>query len=560
MRKILAFLALLALPACGGDGATAPKAEAPTLATVTPATGTVGTELTLTGTNFRSGAQVFVGATLADSIDVSSSTTLYARVPAGVTAGTSYTVRVRNSDGTEFQIPSAFTPVAPTLSFVNGATLPSGNVGSTIILEGSAFGDEQGPGHVLFSDGAGGTVEAVIADPVNDWTNSFIVTTVPNGAVTGDVVVVTGTGTSNARTFTVASAATFSPSTINWTSSTALPAAVSGHKATFAIVGGTNLVYLTGGAGNDSLPVTSVHSASIQPTGGVGAWTATEPLPEGRAFHAAVAATAHNSRVLSDSQSIYVIGGSTDKLGTPTTTVYRGRLNVDGSVRDWVAATSLPVALHSLGVVIFRGEMYIAGGATTGNAPTTHVYRTRIDSTGMLGAWQSLPSLPTALSHHGFAVFGRFLYVVGGATATANPNDGSLTGSRSDQVLYVPINLRTGAFAQASWTVNGSTLTKSASKHGLASAGGTLFMNAGLYSAANTGSSENSYATINADGSVTAFSGATGSNTSRSSGGGNLYNHVTLSYVDANGVSRVLVLGGDDVNAPGSKRSGVFYY
>jgi hypothetical protein len=553
---------ITALAACSGDSATGPTTDgpAPMVAAVSPSTGTVGTELTITGSNFRAGALVYLGTTVATGVEIASGTTIYASVPAGVTTDSAYTVRVLNSDETAAQLAAAFTPVAPTLSFVNGATLPSGNVGSTIILEGSAFGDVQGAGQVLFSDGAGGTIAATIADPANDWTNSFIVTTVPSGAATGDVVVVTGTGTSNARVFSITSAATFSPSTINWTGTTALPAARSGHKATFAIASGANLVLVTGGAGNDQMPSTDVNVATIQAAGGVGTWAASAALPSGRAFHAAVAATAYNSRVLADSASLYVIGGTSDSTGTPTTTVYRGRLNADGSVRDWVTTTALPVALHSLGAVIFRGEIYISGGATTGNEPTAGVYRARIDSTGMIGAWQSLPELPAAIANHGFVVFGRFLYVVGGEAAAIAPHSDSLTNVRSGQVLYAPINLRTGALASTSWAANTNSLTKATSKMGLVAAGGTIFMNAGIYSAANTGSSENSYATFNADGSVSGFNGATGSNTISSSGGGNLFNHSALSYVDASGVARVLVLGGDDVNTPGTKRSAVWFY
>ncbi|MEX2182468.1 MAG: IPT/TIG domain-containing protein [Gemmatimonadaceae bacterium] len=550
----------LAVVACGGDKSTGPGDPEPTISTVFPAIGTVGTELTITGANFRAGATVFVGAIAATEVEVSSGTTIYARVPSGLSVGIAYAVRVHNSDGSEVQLAAAFTAVAPSLRFVNGATLPSGSIGSTVILEGDAFGDLQGGGSVLFSDGAGGTIAATIVDPSNDWTNTFIVTTVPSGTATGNVVVTTGTGSSNALTFTVSTAATFSPSTIAWTSSTALPAVLSGHKASFAVRGGANLVYVTGGAGNDSVPTTGVQFAAIEPAGGVGAWSATTALPTARAFHALAVATPHNSRVLADSASIYVLGGAIDVVGTPSTTVYRGRLNTDGTVSSWVTTTPLPVALHSLGAVIFRGEIYISGGATAANAPVTGVYRARIDSTGALGAWQALPSLPSARAQHGFVVFGRFLYTVGGSRAAVNPHSASLTDARTDEVLYAAINLRTGELAQTAWTVNANALTKTTAKQGVVAAGGTIFMNGGLYSAANTGSSENSYAVFNSDGSVGAFAGATGSNTIVSSGGGNLFNHAVLSYVDATGVSRVLVLGGDDVSAPSTKRSAVWFY
>ena len=75
----------------------------------------------------------------------------------------------------------------PVVADVNGATQPSGPNGSTVVIDGQNFGAAQGSGTVLFSNGAGGTVSAVIAS-AGDWTNTIIVTTVPSGAATGAVV------------------------------------------------------------------------------------------------------------------------------------------------------------------------------------------------------------------------------------------------------------------------------------------------------------------------------------------------------------------------------------
>ena len=55
-------------------------------------------------------------------------------------------------------------------------------------------------------------------------------------------------------------------------------------------------------------------------------------------------------------------------------------------------------------------------------------------------------------------------------------------------------------------------------------AGGSPFVSSGLYAAAATGSSENTYATLSSDGTVGSFGGATGSNTLQSVGGVNLFN------------------------------------
>jgi len=557
------FVALLV--SCSGSS-TAP-APAPSLAAVSPPTGTVGTELTLTGANFRAGATVLLDALNADSVQVvSGGTTAYALVPAGVVKGHAYAVELRNSDGTSAQLAGVFTPIAPLLQYVNGATKPSGNAGSTVIVEGNAFGDRQGTGQVLFSNGTGGTIAAAIASPA-DWTNTFIVTTVPSGAATGPVAVQTATGTSDSLTFTVTTNSTFSPSTIAWTSTTGLPVALSGHTASFAIVGGattsSNLVYVAGGADTARTLRSDVYYATIQTTGQLGTWTTALSLPAAVAFHAAVIATPFNSRVKGAAGYLYILGGATDAAGTPTSTVYRGTVGSTGAITAWTTlASALPAAVHSLGAVIFRGDLYIAGGSAAGNATVATVYRSRIDSTGALGTWQAEPALPFARSYGGFEQFGGSLYYFGGDSAAVTPNDSNYTnnGTKLSQIAYIKINLRTGDLVGTSWSVNASGLTKAVNKHTAVIAGGSVLVSAGLYNGAATGSTEETYAQINSDGSVASLNGATGSHTINSTGGGNLFNHAALSYVDANGVAHVLVLGGDDVNTPGAKHKQVWFY
>ncbi|HXF96064.1 MAG TPA: kelch repeat-containing protein, partial [Gemmatimonadales bacterium] len=555
-RSLLAFTLAAFGAGCGGDGTGPAAGPAPTITGVSPATGTVGTELTITGTNFRAGADVFVGPFQSDSVDVAGGAQLFARVPTGVVAGQSYAVRVRNADGTEAQRAAAFTAVAPTLQFVNGATRPSGNVGSTVILEGLAFGDEQGPGKVLFSNGSGGTVEAVIADPQNDWTDGFIVTTVPSGAATGDLAVVTGTGTSNALTFTVTTEAAFSPSAISWTQTTSLPVGLSGHRAVFAPVGTTNLVYVLGGADSTHAPRRDVRYAAIGADGHLTAWTLTDSLPAPRAFHAVVVATPFNSRVKGDGY-IYVLGGAVDAAGTPANTVYRGTLAADGSIAAWTSVATLPAALHSLGAVIFRGEIYIGGGSGSGNVPVASVYRARIDTLGNLESWRALAPLPGPRSYHGWVTFGGYLYAFGGDTSAVTPNDSNFTDNtkKLKQIVYNRISLRTGELVSATWTLNAAELIKEVSKHTAVIAGGSVLISGGLYAGAATGSTEQSYAGFNSDGSVGSLNGATGAQTIQSQNGGrDLFNHAALSYIDASGVAHVLVLGGDDASAPSRKR------
>ena len=563
LRVAAAAASIVVLGACGSDS-TSPSGAVPTLASVAPATGTVGTELTITGTDFRDGASVLVGGTGATGVEVASPTTIYASVPVGVEAGQSYEITVHNSDGTSASKAAAFEAVTPTLLYVNGATKPSGNAGSTVILEGTAFGDAQGTGQVLFSNGASGTVAATIAN-ADDWTDGFIVTTLPAGAATGPVVVQTATGTSAALTFTVASNAQFSPSTISWTGTTPLPVGLSGHAAAFATVEGTsaamNFVYVTGGADSSYTPGTSAYFAQIADNGQLGAWTSTASLPAAVAFHASVAATPFNSRVKGPGY-IYVFGGAVNASGTPTNAVYRGTLDASGAVSEWSPAGQLPEAVHSLGAVLFRGDIYVVGGSGADNTPVAEVYRARLDSMGTIGEWVAQPALPRARSYDVVAQFGGYLYAFGGDTSAVTPNDSNYTNNATklNEVVYAKINLRTGDLADPAWTRNASGMTKAASKHTAVVAGGNVLITGGLYNGAATGSSEESYAQFNSDGTVSSFAGATGAHTIASAGGKNLFNHAALGYVDANGVAHVLVIGGDDVNAPGKKRAEVWFY
>ncbi|MDH5588417.1 MAG: IPT/TIG domain-containing protein [Gemmatimonadota bacterium] len=560
-RLFTALSASVVFAACG-DSLDGP---APIISNVEPATGTVGTEVHITGSDFRVGASVSIGSFAATGVDVGTSgTEIFASVPAGVTAGTSYDVTVENTDGSSDVFAAAFTAIAPVLQFVNGATKPSGNSGSTVILEGDAFGDVQGAGQVLFSNGTGGTVAATIAG-VDDWTNTFILTTVPAGAVSGPVLVETGTGQSGSLPFTVTQNATFSPSTISWTETQGMSAAISGHSATYVPIddaGGNTVerVYVFGGAGNNLTPRVDVEYSEIQADGSLGSFTAGTALTTGVAYHSTVAATPFNSKVRG-SGYLYVMGGINADGGQPVSAITRVPLNQDGSTGTATSAGSLPAPLHSFGAAIFRSTIYVAGGATTDNAAVATVYRAAIDTLGNIGAWEELDAMPQARSYVPLVIFGGTLYVAGGETAAIAVDDATFNSNATklSSVVHARLNLRNGLIA-AGWTTSGSSLQKARSKHMVLAAGGSLFISSGLYAAAGTGSSENVYGQINADGTLASFNGATGSNTLLSVGGTNLFNGRAVSYIDASGVAHVMVLGGADVTNATNKSSKVIFY
>ena len=561
--KGFAFPVLALLLAGCGDDSTGPSGPSPIILAVEPSIGTVGTELRLTGLNFRAGATARLGDLTTDDVDVVGDEA-FVRVPPGIVVGQAYDLTIRNSDGTDATLEEAFTAVEPILRFVNGATKPSGNPGSTVILEGDAFGDAQGLGQVLFSDGAGGTITSTIVGP-DDWTNGFILTTVPSGAESGPVLVQTETGLSEGLPFTVTQNATFSPSTVNWSQTQPLPAALSGHTATRVPIDdalGTTVerVYVVGGSGADAEPSAGMYHNAIEEDGSLMAWSAGSSLANGRAYHAAVPATPFNSKV-KGAGYLYVLGGIEEENGGPVQDIARVPLSADGSMGVTDAARSLPVPLHSLGATVFRSYIYVVGGATTGNAPVADAYRAPIDTLGVIGEWEALASLPEARAYHQLVSFGGFLYAVGGETAAISPEDGNWGNNQTKlpTVVHARINLRSGLLSEG-WLGSSSTMQKARSKHVALVAGGSLFVSSGLYNAAGNGSSENIYATIHPDGTLGSFNGATGSNTLESVGGVNLFNTRGITYIDGDGVAHVMILGGADVNSPGTKSDDVIRY
>lgn len=536
----------------------------PSIISISPNKGTIGTEITIKGTGFLANAGVMVGTEKSTVVEVDSDSIIYAMVPSGIPANTPLSVTVNNSDGGTIVMISAFTAVEPKVSFINSATKPSGTIGSTVIVEGHAFGDVQGESQLLFSDGAGGTIAATITNP-EDWTNTFIVTTVPQGAQNGPVLVETAIGLSNSLEFTIADGAVFSPSQINWTLSTSLPVAVSGHQAVFVPIedasGNTHqFVHITGGRDANAQAQNQVLYGEIGTDGNVSAWESTLALAEPLSSHAMIAATPFNAKV-KGSGYLYVLGGA-NAGGEAVSSVSFASLNEDGSVNGWNAATQLPEPLHSFGAVIFRSAIYIAGGATTGNAPVAKVYKAEIDTLGRLGEWNQQITLPSARANQGFVTFGGYLYAVGGETGTVSPDDADFKNNdtKLGEIVYAKISIRTGNILEAGWVKNESALQKSRSKHTTLVAGGNILVSSGLYSAAGQGSSENTYAQISSDGTLGSFGGATGSNTLFSVGGNHLFNQAGISYTDANGVARVMIIGGDDVNTPGQKQAEVIYY
>jgi hypothetical protein len=182
----------------GSNGVTftVTSASGPSITGLSPTSGPVGTPVTITGTNFGAtqGSNTVAFNGISAGIATSwSATSIVAPVPTGATTGNVVvTVGGTASNGVAFTVTTAS---APTITNLNPT---SGTVGSSVTITGTNFGATQGSSTVTFN-GTAATVSA------SNWTATSIITSVPTGATTGNVVVTVAGVASNGLNFTVPS-------------------------------------------------------------------------------------------------------------------------------------------------------------------------------------------------------------------------------------------------------------------------------------------------------------------------------------------------------------------
>ena len=211
---------------------------APTVTTYAPASGAVGTKVTVTGTNLTGATAVKFNGYASTSVVILSATSLTATVPVGATTGN---ISVTTPAGLAYSS-NAFviTPTAPTATVFSPAT---GYAGVKVTVKGTNL---LGATAVTFNGVASTSITSVTA--------TSLIATVPAGATTGKIAVTTPGGTaSTATNFTVTAA----PPTIVAFQGT------SGPVGTKVIIAGTNLTGTTSVKFNGK-PVTIVTVLSDQ--------------------------------------------------------------------------------------------------------------------------------------------------------------------------------------------------------------------------------------------------------------------------------------------------------
>ena len=163
----------------------------PTITSFAPATGRIGTKITITGTHFTRATGVTIGLTPATSVTVVSDTKLTAVIPTDVAAGAQH-ITVSNPGATSTASTGTFTPTFPTPT-ITSFTPTTGISGVTVTITGTGF---LGATEVDIG-GAAALTFTVVSD-------TKITVVVPTLGATGHISVTTlgGTATS-AGTFTI---------------------------------------------------------------------------------------------------------------------------------------------------------------------------------------------------------------------------------------------------------------------------------------------------------------------------------------------------------------------
>jgi hypothetical protein len=251
------------------------------------------------------------------------------------------------------------------------------------------------------------------------------------------------------------------------------------------------------------------------------------------------AATGQNAPIdTSYAGYLYVIGGN-DEYSRTLRDVYYAPVHLDGTVGSWSTTSVLPTDLHGASAVIFRGYVYLVGGANHLKQPRSASIRAQIMADGSLGPWTPVTPLPKATQMHSLVNSGAKLYLVGGDTGKVELWNSALTGTESRAVYEAIVDVRDGSVGE--WIAT-SALSTGRAKHATVLAGQSLVVTSGLYSRESGAESES--ALITPTGTVGSWSAVRGTNTIESVVGFALVNAAAVTFTGSDGRAHVLVLGG----------------
>ncbi len=176
-----------------------------------------------------------------------------------------------------------------------------------------------------------------------------------------------------------------------------------------SLVAYNGYLYSYGGWGTTGLQ-SSVYYAAINSNGTLGTWSLTSSMNQGRKMFAAAA---YNG-------ILYAFGGdisttSAGETGSNTTSVEYAFIKADGSLGAWTTTTSMPIGSACGQGTIYNGKIYYSDSACTVGT----IYA-QINSDGSVGNWSSLGAINPQCDDCRMVAYGGYLYTIAGWAQMAN--------------------------------------------------------------------------------------------------------------------------------------------
>jgi hypothetical protein len=180
----------------------------------------------------------------------------------------------------------------------------------------------------------------------------------------------------------------------------------------------------------------TVFSAKINGDGSISGWVT--------AGVTALSAARYGQTGVSANGAIYTIGGCTDTAGvcnTALATVEYAAPSSTGSLGAWTAVTSLPTATGFQTSAVLNGELYNFGGRQAG-APVTAVLYSKLGSNNSIGIWNtsSFP-FPVARQQASHTNVNGYEYALGGFDGTTTLPASALYTSGARTLIYGGLDL-----------------------------------------------------------------------------------------------------------------------
>jgi len=410
--QFAAFILLLLLCGCAGvsssnkDKTPPPPPTGPRITSLSPNSGVVGASVIITGSSFGSTAGIVTFNGTAASTTSWSDTSIATKVPTGASTGNvAVTVSGNGSNLVGFTVvTSSSSPSITDLSPSSGA------IGAAVTITGTNFGSTSGS--VTFN-GTNATVTS--------WTDTVIETTVPLGAMSGNVVVTAGGNASNGTSFTVVTGASAPTITSLSPTSAAVGAAVTVTGTNFGSTSGIvtfNGIKAIVTSWTDTSIATSVPSGAtsglvVVTTGSVGSngieFTIQGPSPNIAALYPPIGVVGSLVTIVGtnfgSSAGTVIFNGTTGPIvkwsaSSITTKVPSDAISgnvvvtVGSSVSNGVDFTVGPPTLGPVDASYFGfqcGSGFVTGANNCTNTPGTHnpTWPTSLAQPGLLRLWDS---------------------------------------------------------------------------------------------------------------------------------------------------------------------------